>query len=86
MPLYFKTRLKQPDTGYKWIRAISPKADGTGWQVAKVLKESGWLDCDIDKNTKAMRLPDSAKTVRVYAFNSAMWQWDGEAIADIAKK
>lgn len=55
-------------------------------QVAKVLKESGWLDCDTDKNTKAVRLPDSAKTVRVYAFNSAMWQWDGEAVADIAKK
>lgn len=31
-PIYFKLRLKHPDTGQKWIRAISPKPDGTGWQ------------------------------------------------------
>ncbi|RYZ84443.1 MAG: hypothetical protein EOO68_31605, partial [Moraxellaceae bacterium] len=31
-PIYFKLRLKHPDTGQKWIRAISFKPDGTGWQ------------------------------------------------------
>ncbi len=33
LPLYFKTRLKQPDTGYKWIRAMSLKPDGKNWQT-----------------------------------------------------
>ncbi len=31
-PIYFKLRLKHPNTGQKWIRAISPRPDGTGWQ------------------------------------------------------
>lgn len=50
-----------------------------------MLKESGWLDCDTDKNTKAVRLPDSIKTVRAYVFNAAMWQWEGEACTDTPK-
>lgn len=32
-PIYFKLRLKHPDTGNKWIRAIGPKPDGTGFQT-----------------------------------------------------
>ena len=47
-------------------------------QVAKVLKEAGWLECEPTKATKAVRLPDSDKTVRAYVFNSEMWGWDLE--------
>lgn len=54
-------------------------------QVAKVLNAAGWLDCDTGKNTKAVRLPDIPKTVRMYAFNSAMWQWESEASTDTPK-
>ena len=54
-------------------------------QVAKVLNAAGWLDCDTGKNTKAVRLPDIPKTVRMYAFNAAMWQWENEASTDTPK-
>lgn len=47
-------------------------------QVAKALKEAGWLECEPTKATKAVRLPDSDKTVRAYVFNSEMWSWDLE--------
>lgn len=47
-------------------------------QVAKVLKEAGWLECEYGKATKTVRLPDSDKTVRAYVFNSEMWGWDSE--------
>lgn len=54
-------------------------------QVAKVLKEAGWLECDYNKSTKAVRLPDSPKVVRAYVFNSAMWQWDNEQNTETAE-
>lgn len=51
-------------------------------QVAKVLKEAGWLECDTGKNTKTARLPDSQTATRVYAFNGKMWQWESEVSID----
>lgn len=54
-------------------------------QVAKILKAVGWLNHDVDKLSKAVRLPDSNKTVRVYVFNGAMWQWDNDINPDVPK-
>lgn len=47
-------------------------------QVAKVLKAHNWLDTNNGELRKSERLPDSEKPVRVYAFNSNMWEWEDD--------
>lgn len=45
-------------------------------RVAKILKAHDWLDCDTNKNTKTVRLPDNNVATRVFQFNSKMFSDD----------
>ena len=47
-------------------------------KVASVLAKNGWIEHDVNKFTKATRMPDSSKTTRVYLFNEKMFEFLNE--------
>ena len=47
-------------------------------KVQKLIKEHGWLDCDIGIHQKNERLPESKDPQKMYVFNEKMWEWSDD--------